>query len=72
MSSRTSPGSRSTRGSSTWRAEIIVVAHGADKAAILAEVLGPERDERRWPAQLARRAGATWILDEAAASALGR
>ncbi len=51
---------------------IIVVAHGAGKAAILAEVLGPERDERRWPAQLARHAGATWILDEAAASALSR
>ena len=51
---------------------IIVVAHGEGKAAILAEVLGPERDERRWPAQLARRARATWILDAAAASALGR
>lgn len=51
---------------------IIVVAHGAGKAAILAEVLGPERDERRWPAQLARRPGATWVLDEAAASALRR
>ena len=35
-------------------------------------VLGGELDPRRWPAQLARRAGATWILDEAAASALGR
>lgn len=52
--------------------KIIVVAHGAAKATILAEVLGPVRDERRWPAQLARRAGATWILDEAAASALAR
>jgi 6-phosphogluconolactonase len=51
---------------------IILVAHGAAKAPILAEVLGPERDERRWPAQLARRAGATWILDEAAASAIRR
>lgn len=51
---------------------IIVVSHGAAKAPILAEVLGPERDERRWPAQVARRAGATWILDEAAASALDR
>ena len=51
---------------------IIVVAHGAGKAPIVAEVLGPERDERRWPAQLARRPGATWILDEAAASALRR
>ncbi len=51
---------------------IVVVAHGAAKAAILAEVLGPVRDERRWPAQLARRPGATWILDEAAASAIDR
>ncbi len=51
---------------------IIVVSHGAAKAQILAEILGPVRDERRWPAQLARRAGATWILDTAAASALRR
>ena len=51
---------------------IIVVAYGAPKASILADVLGPVRDERRWPAQLARRPGATWILDEAAASAIGR
>ena len=36
----------------------------------MAIVLGPERDPRRWPAQLARRSGATWILDEAAAAAL--
>jgi len=52
--------------------KIIVVAHGAAKASILAEVLGPVRDERRWPAQLARRPEATWVVDEAAASALGR
>ncbi len=51
---------------------IIVVAHGKAKAAILADVLGPTRDERKWPAQLARRPGATWILDEAAAAAIGR
>jgi 6-phosphogluconolactonase len=51
---------------------IIVVAHGVAKAPIIAQVLGPVRDERRWPAQLARRPGATWILDEAAASAIGR
>jgi 6-phosphogluconolactonase len=48
----------------------IVVAHGAGKAAILASVLGPERDERRWPAQLARRPGALWLLDRAAAASL--
>ncbi len=51
---------------------IIVVAHGAAKAPVIAEALGSQRDERKWPAQLARRAGATWILDEAAASAIGR
>ena len=50
----------------------IVVAHGADKAAILASVLGPERDERRWPAQVARRAGAIWFLDRDAAALLPR
>lgn len=48
----------------------IVVAHGAGKAAILASVLGPDRDERRWPAQLARRAGAIWFLDREAAASL--
>jgi len=47
---------------------VIVVVHGAAKAEILAEVLGGERDDRRLPAQLARRAGATWFLDEAAAA----
>jgi 6-phosphogluconolactonase len=49
---------------------VIVVAHGAGKAEILATVFGPERDDRRWPAQLARRSGATWFLDRAAAVAL--
>jgi 6-phosphogluconolactonase len=49
---------------------VIVVVHGAAKAGMLATVLGPERDERRWPAQLARRAGATWFLDRAAAADL--
>lgn len=46
------------------------VAFGEGKAAILASVFGPERDERRWPAQLARRDGATWFLDRAAAARL--
>ena len=48
----------------------IVVAHGAGKAEILASVFGAERDERRWPAQLARRPGAIWFLDRAAAASL--
>ncbi len=48
----------------------IVVVHGSGKAEILASVLGLERDVRRWPAQLARREGATWFLDRAAAAEL--
>jgi len=48
----------------------LVVAHGPGKAAILASVLGGERDVRRWPAQLARRDGAVWFVDRAAAAAL--
>ncbi|MEO6207513.1 MAG: 6-phosphogluconolactonase [Candidatus Limnocylindrales bacterium] len=52
--------------------EVLVVATGTGKAAILAEVLGPTRDERRWPAQLARHERATWILDDAAAALLPR
>jgi 6-phosphogluconolactonase len=49
---------------------VLVVVHGSAKASTLATIFGPERDPRRWPAQLARRGGATWILDEAAASEL--
>ena len=50
--------------------QILVVMHGAGKAAILADIFGPEVDPTRWPAQLTRREGATWILDEAAAASL--
>jgi 6-phosphogluconolactonase len=50
--------------------QVLVVMHGAGKAAILADIFGPEVDPTRWPAQLARREGATWILDEAAAASL--
>lgn len=51
---------------------VLVVAHGAGKAAILGDVFGPVHDERRWPAQLALGANATWIVDEAAAARLAR
>lgn len=51
---------------------VLVVVNGESKAAIVAEILGSELDPRRLPAQTARRAGATWILDEAAAARLGR
>ncbi|MFH1474522.1 MAG: 6-phosphogluconolactonase [Chloroflexota bacterium] len=57
---------------------LVVAAFGAGKAAIVGEMLGPahadpgarSRDERRLPALRARRAGATWVLDETAAAGL--
>ena len=54
---------------------LVVAAFGAGKAGIVAELLGPrhagpDRDERALPALRARRAGATWVLDAAAASGL--
>ena len=52
--------------------EVLAVVTGAGKADILAAIFGPERDVHRWPAQLARRRGATWIMDEAAAARLPR
>jgi 6-phosphogluconolactonase len=51
---------------------VLVVAAGAEKATMLADVLGEGRDASRWPAQLARRAGATWIVDTSAGAALPR
>jgi len=47
---------------------VMAVAHGASKAGILGEIFGPVRDPRRLPAQLARRTGATWMVDRAAAA----
>jgi 6-phosphogluconolactonase len=49
---------------------VIVVAYGAGKAQIVAEILQAPREPRRLPGQLARRGGATWILDRAAAGLL--
>jgi 6-phosphogluconolactonase len=51
---------------------VLVVATSASKADVLAEVFGPIRDPRRWPAQLALHERCTWILDEAAAAHLPR
>ena len=50
----------------------LVVVHGAPKVPIVATLLGPVRDARRWSAQVARRPGALWVLDRAAAAALPR
>jgi 6-phosphogluconolactonase len=49
---------------------VLAVLLGGRKAEIIATIFGPERDAHRWPAQLARRPGATWILDAAAAAGL--
>jgi 6-phosphogluconolactonase len=50
--------------------EVMVVSHGEDKAEILRDVLRGPLEPRRLPAQLARRLGATWFLDQAAAGLL--
>ena len=49
---------------------VLAVVIGEGKAEMLGTLFGAERDERRWPAQLARRPGAAWIVDEAAAARL--
>lgn len=47
---------------------VLAMVQGAAKAPVMATIFGPERDPHRWPAQLALRPGATWIIDEAAAA----
>ncbi len=49
---------------------VLVVAFGAEKAPVIREIFGTSGDPRALPARLAVRAGATWILDEAAAAEL--
>ena len=50
--------------------DLLAVVPGSAKAGALGEIFGPRARPFRWPAQLARRAGATWFLDEAAAARL--
>jgi len=50
----------------------LVIITGQAKAAMVGEVLGPERDPLQWPIQHARRANAVWLLDEAAAAQIQR
>ncbi len=52
--------------------QVLVVVHGAAKADVVATIFGDERDPRQWPAQLVRRPGVAWLLDEAAAARLPR
>jgi 6-phosphogluconolactonase len=52
-------------------AEVLLVpAFGAAKREVLGHIFGTVRDVRRWPAQLARRPGAIWLLDAPAAAGL--
>ena len=50
--------------------QILVVATGASKAEPVRRALGERVDVRTLPAQAARRDGATWVLDAAAAARL--
>jgi len=54
----------------TTARRVLVLATGSGKASVIGEIFGTTLDPDRWPAQLALRAGATWILDEAAAARL--
>ena len=49
---------------------VIVMVPGASKAAIVAQVMGEVHDPHRWPAQLALRTNATWLLDRESAAQL--
>jgi 6-phosphogluconolactonase len=49
---------------------VVVATFGAAKRDVIARVFGTEIDPRALPAQLARREGATWIIDEDAAASL--
>ncbi len=49
---------------------LIAAAYGPSKAAVIARILAGPRDERTWPGQRARRAGALWLIDEDAAAHL--
>jgi 6-phosphogluconolactonase len=50
--------------------DVLVTATGASKSEVLADIFGPVREPRRWPAQVARIERATWILDRGAAARL--
>jgi 6-phosphogluconolactonase/glucosamine-6-phosphate isomerase/deaminase len=49
---------------------VLAIVHGAGKAQIVGTIFGSTVDPARWPAQLARRGSATWLLDAAAATNL--
>lgn len=47
---------------------VLVMSSGAEKAGIIGQVLGDDRDVARWPAQATLGPNAVWVLDRAAAS----
>ena len=49
---------------------VLMMVTGSGKVQVLADVLGPDRDVARWPAQSAILPNSVWLLDEAAASGL--
>ncbi|HSM23003.1 MAG TPA: 6-phosphogluconolactonase, partial [Rubrivivax sp.] len=49
---------------------IVVMVPGAAKAGIIAECFGAYRDPDRWPAQLALRPNAVWLLEPGSAAGL--
>lgn len=51
---------------------VLVMVSGSAKAGIVAQVLEGEHDPSRWPAQLAIRRNATWLLDRESAALLDR
>lgn len=50
--------------------QIVAMVPGEAKAEVVAACLGPVRDPVRWPAQLALRPGAIWLLEPGSASAI--
>jgi 6-phosphogluconolactonase len=47
---------------------VLLMASGADKAELIGDVLGDDRDIARWPAQAALGPNAVWVLDRAVAA----
>ena len=41
------------------------MAAGDDKREMMANILGPERDPQRWPAQAALLPNSVWLLERA-------
>jgi 6-phosphogluconolactonase len=56
----------------TAAGRVLVTVYGAEKAGVIRAAIAEDGDPRDVPARLAKRAGATWLLDAAAARELER